>query len=253
MSTLASRLEVTKLADDLGVEEESLAFLADDTVEQIRTLRSLVSHARFARHEHRLKRLAALTKMAPATLAAKIAESALGSEVSARVATLIDPAEAGKLTKHLSPEFLTDVAVALDPERAAAVITSLPDDLVADVARRLIARGEFVVLARFVATYSPELAREAIATATPDERLSIGIFADDHEALNEVVAGYSDDQVADMVGAALAGGRDDDVVALLSFLADSTRAQFAQAVTAHPHGDRLVARAAELGFPGLLD
>jgi hypothetical protein len=252
MSTLLSRLEVTKFADELGTGEDDLEFLAEGTPDEVRKLRSLVTHARFARHEHRLSRLANLTKLAPAPLAARIAESALGAEVSARVATMIDPAEAGKLTKHLGPEFLTDVSVSLDPERSAAVITSLPEQLIVDVGKRLVARGEYVVLARFVATYSPELALRAIEAATPDELLTIAIFAENLTALNAVSARYTDEQVTSIVDAGLAHDRDDDLVALLSFLSPENRARFVPAVLAHAESARLSSRAAELGYPDLL-
>ena len=254
MSTLLTRLEVTKLADELGTAEEPLAFLGEASVDDLRALRALITHARFARHERRLARLAGLTKMAPAALAAKIAEHALGAEVSARVATMIDPADAGKLTKHLSPEFLTDVSVSLDPERAEAVITSLPESLIVQVGQRLMARGEHLTLARFVSVYSVDVALKVLEGVSGDDLLTMGMFAEDADQLDAIVAELPDAMVASVIESAEASGREEDAIAMLSFLSEPTRARFLAAITARPEAERerFTKLASDLGYADLL-
>jgi hypothetical protein len=254
VSTLLTRLEVTKLADELGTAEEPLAFLAEATVEDLRALRALITHARFARHERRLARLAGLTKLAPAALAARIAEHALGAEVSARVATLIDPADAARLTKHLGPEFLTDVSVSLDPERSAAVITSLPESLIVQVGKRLMARGEHLTLARFVSLYSVEVALQVLDGVSGDDLLTMGMFAEDHASLDAIVAWLPDDRVVSVIEAAESSGREEDTIAMLSFLSGPTRARFLAAIAALPTTDRkrFTKLATDLGYGELL-
>ena len=254
MSTLLTRLEVTKLADELGTAEEPLAFLGEVDLEHLRSLRTAITHARFARHERRLARLAGLTKIAPAGLAAKIAEHALGPEVCARVATLIDPADAAKLTRHLHPEFLTDVSVSLDPERSEAVITSLPDSLIVDVGRRLLTRGEHLTLARFVSAYPVSLALAVLEGATPDELLTLGMFAEDHQALDAIVAEFSDDRVTSIIEAADASDRQEDAIAMLSFVSPTTRHRFLAVLNGLSDTDRerFTKLAEELGYADLL-
>jgi len=254
VSTLLTRLEVTKLADELGTAEEPLGFLAEATVADLRELRALITHARFARHERRLARLAGLTKLAPAALAAKIAEHALGAEVSARVATMIEPADAGKLTRHLSPEFLTDVSVSLDPERSEAVITSLPENLIVQVGQRLMARGEHLTLARFVSVYSVEVALKVLEGVGGDDLLTLGMFAEDHASLDAIVARFPDERVTAIIEAADASGRQEDAIAMLSFLSEPTRARFLAAIGALPATERkrFTKLATDLGYGELL-
>jgi len=254
VSTVLARLEVIKLADELGVGEEGLDFLAAASPEDLRRLRRLITHTRFARHQHRLTRLAGLTRIAPAGLAAKIAEHALGAEVSGRVATLIDPAEAAKLTRHLSPEFLTDVSVALDPERSEAVITSLPQSLVIDVGRRLLKRGEHLTLARFVSVYDVEVALAVLAEASGDDLLTTAMFAEDHDALDAIVAALADEAIASVIEAAGASGREADAIAMLTFLSERTRGRLLAAIRTRPRADqdRFFSLAAELGYADLV-
>jgi len=254
MSTLLTRLEVTKLADELGTAEEDLHFLAEGAVADLRELRHLITHARYVRHERRLSRLAGLSKLAPAAMTARISEHALGAEVSARVATLIDPADAGKLTRHLAPEFLTDVSVSLDPERAEAVITSLPETLIVDVGHRLLARGEHLTLTRFVAVVSVDVALQVLEDATADELLTLGMFAEDHAALDAIVARFSDERISSVVEVADSSGRHEDAIAMLSFLGPETQKRFLAVINGLPDAerDRFTRLATELGYADLL-
>lgn len=254
MSGMLSRLEVVKLADELGVAEQPLAFLAEASVDDLRSLRTVIAEARYARHEPRLRRLAGLSKMAPAGIAAKISEHALGPDVSARVATMLDPADAAKLTKHLSAEFLTDISVSLDPARSADVISGLPDKLVIDVGRRLLKRGEHLTLARFVASYDVSIALAVLDEATGDDLLTMGMFAEDHEALDRIVAALPEPLLEATGEAADAGGRQEDAIAMLTFLSPATRQRLLGVLRKRPKADqdRFAKVARELGYADLL-
>jgi len=234
MSTLLTRLEVTKLADELGTAEEDLHFLAEGAVADLRELRHLITHARYARHERRLSRLAGLSKLAPAAMTARISEHALGAEVSARVATLIDPADAGKLTRHLAP--------------------SLPETLIVDVGHRLLARGEHLTLTRFVAVVSVDVALQVLEDATADELLTLGMFAEDHAALDAIVARFSDERISSVVEVADSSGRHEDAIAMLSFLGPETQKRFLAVINGLPDAerDRFTRLATELGYLDLL-
>lgn len=248
MSALLSRVEVEKLADDLSVPAPSLAALEELSVEAIRSLRQQVQHARYVAHEKRLRRLAAMSKMAPGALAAKIAQHALGPELSARVAAQLEPAQAAALTKHVKPDFLADIALALDPSRSAAVLAAIPDELVIKVGRLVLKRREYVVLARFCASFPTDVALAAIADATPLEVLTIGMYTEDDQAISNITLALAKDRLAAMGEEALAAGRLDDLVALLSKLSPAAL-QHADVLPARK--PEIVARAEELGFPDL--
>lgn len=218
MGDLRSRIEVTKLARELGVEESEISFLTASAPEDLRELRRLTSTALFARNEDRVKLLAALSRMLPVPLTAKIAAVALGPALSARVAGVLDPREASRLAGHLEPPFLATLAVSLDPARVAPIVRGLPDELVVDVGRRLLAAGEHVTLARFVAVVSPDVAMGVVVNATGADLLQVALFTDEPAALDAIVHRISDEVLADVIRAASAAHAYDAAVTLLTSL-----------------------------------
>ncbi|UDY22343.1 hypothetical protein [Nocardioides sp. Kera G14] len=218
MGDLASRIEIRKLAHELGATEEELAFLASNSPTQLRELRTDVSNALFARHEDRVTRLASLSKLLPVPLTAKIAELALGPMLSARVAGALDPRDAARLAGHLSPGFLTTLAVSLDPQRVAPIVSLLPDDLIVDVGRRLLEREEFLVLGRFVSIIDADVALRVVEVASEHALLQTALFADDPSSLDAIVEHLSDDTLAGIIRAASEADAYDAAVAILAAL-----------------------------------
>ncbi|MFT4264222.1 MAG: hypothetical protein QM572_12620 [Nocardioides sp.] len=223
MADLTSRIEVTKLAHELGASEQELEFLADGTPEQLRELRGIVAEALFARHEERVGRLAALSKLLPVPLTAKIAELALGPMLSARVAGALDPREAARLAGHLNPTFLTDLSISLDPKRVAPIVRQLPDALVADIGRRLLAKGAFLVLGRFVAIVDVDVALQVVDGATDDALLQVALFTDDQSALDAITRRLDDSRLGGVIRAAAASNSWDAAVTILTSLSEETR------------------------------
>lgn len=248
MGDLATRLEITKLARELGVPEDGLAFLADRTPADVKELRAAAAHAVFSRNEERVKRLAALSRMLPVPLTAKIAEHALGPMLSARVAAALDPREAVRLAGHLTPAFLARLAVSLDPARVAPIVQSLPDDLVVDVGRRLLDAGEHLPLGRFVAVVSPAVALRVVDGAAGHDLLQVALFTDEPAALEAIVGALPDARLAEIVRAAADDDAYDAAVSLLlplseescarlvaqvEVLDDHARAAVVEAIAAH--------------------
>ncbi|HEY3014604.1 MAG TPA: hypothetical protein VGJ41_05805 [Nocardioides sp.] len=224
VTELASRVEVAKLAHELSVDEGSLAFLYDRTPDQLRDLRGIVSTALFTRHEDRVKRLASLSKSLPHGITAKIAQIALGPTLSARVAAVMDPADAVRLAKQLDPAFLTDVSEALDPERVQGIVSGLPQDLIVDVGKRLLERGRHLTLGRFVSVVSLDAALGVVAAADADDLLQVAVFTEEPSALEAVVRRLDDTRLAAVIHAAVAkDAYDDAVILLMSLSLDSRR------------------------------
>jgi len=212
VSGLASRIEITKLAAELRVEEQELDFLEASAPEELRTFREVVSRALFSRHEPRLKRLAAVSQKLPATATAKISKLAMGPVLSGRIASVMPPAESAKLAGHLDREFMAQLAVAMDPARVAGIVAELDDVLVVDVGRRLLAAGDLLTLARFTAVVSPEVAQAVIEEATGEQLVRLALYLEDDEALDRMVGDLPEDRAAGMAAAAK---EDDEVHALL--------------------------------------
>ncbi|MGY0541564.1 hypothetical protein ACW14X_28880 [Nocardioides sp. YJ-D4] len=225
MTALTSALEITKLAHEMHVDESELAFLATTSPDDIRDLRGIVSHAMFSRHESRVKGLAAVSKKLPAAVTAKITEIAMGPMLSARVAAVMDPADAAKLAGHLKPEFLAELSVHLDPSRVEGIIAKLDSALVVEVGRRLLAEGHLLTLARFTGVVRPETSLEVVDGASGAEILQLALFIDEPAVVDPILAGLSDETVAEIAAATAEHGEAAD--ALLAALHEDSRARIA--------------------------
>lgn len=206
MSDLAARIELTKLAHDLGRPVPDLEFLAAHPAEELAELRTVVSTALLSRHAGQAKLLAALSRKIPAGLSAKLASRALGPVVSARVAAALAPEEAAQMASHFDPDFLTALARHLDPSRIAGIVAALPAPLVVQLGRRLLADQEYVTLARFVTVVPVEVALGVVADAAGEDIYRVGLYVEDRTALDDVVRGLSDAQRAEILAAADADG-----------------------------------------------
>ena len=123
-----ARAEVEKLARVLHVDPARLEALEGCAPEAIRELRTATTDALFEADRHHFVRVAAAAKVIPASLAAKLAEHALGPLLAARVAGLIEPEQGQDLARRLPPSFLADVAVELDPRHAETCWPACPRD-----------------------------------------------------------------------------------------------------------------------------
>ncbi|MFT4286418.1 hypothetical protein [Nocardioides sp.] len=232
MGDLLSRIEITKLAQELRVPETELSFLTDSSPERLRELRAWISSAMFARNEQRVLLLASLSRLLPTGVTAKIAKLALGPMLSARVAGVLDPREASRLAGHLDPEFLARLAVSLDPKRVEPIIGALDDDLVIDVGRRLLDAGEHLVLGRFVSVVDVEVAMGVVETATDDALLRVALFTEEPEALDAIVARLPDHRLAGVIRAAAEADAYDAAVTLLTSLSEESCARLVGQVDA---------------------
>lgn len=238
MGDLASRIEVAKLAHELRADESDLHFLVSRSPQELRRLRGHVAEALFTRHEDRVLRLASLSKLLPVPITAKIAELALGPMLSARVAGVLDGRDAAKLAGHLDPKFLTEVSVSLDPKRVAPIVTALPDDLVVDVGRRLLAKQQHLVLARFVSVVDVKLALAVVESGTADDLLKVALYTDDTAALDGIVQHLPDLMLAEVLHAADKENAWDAAVNLVTSLSAESLARIVNQIGVVEAGSR---------------
>lgn len=218
MSTLATRVEITKLAGDLQVAEGDLGFLRNLGAGDVRALRTAASGALFARSEPRLQRVRALAGMLPIPVTAKIGEHILGPLLAARVAAVLPPEAAVKLAAAMKPAFLAKLSLSLDPVRAAPILRALPDSLIIDVGRRLLAQGEHITIGRFTSVVSVHASMGVIESADGVDLLKIALFTEDKSALEAIVRRLDDEALRSTIHAAHVEKAYDDTVALLSAL-----------------------------------
>lgn len=234
MGDLLSRIEVTKLARELEVAEADIIFLASSSPMEIRDLRRIVSAALFARNEDRVRLLAALSRVLPVSITAKIAELALGPMLSARVAGVLDPREASRLASHLNAGFLAALSPSLDPARVAPILRGLPAELITEVGRQLLKQREYVTLARFVPVVDIEVAMNVVANATGADLLQVAIYCDEPAALDAIAARVPDAMLGEIIRAASDANAYDAAVSLLTSFSAETCGRLVGQIEAVP-------------------
>ncbi|CAN5199146.1 MAG: hypothetical protein ACSLEW_09630 [Nocardioides sp.] len=248
MSDLASRNEVMLLAHEMSIDEADLNFLVESPAADLRDLRQAMSNAMFARQEPRFQRLAALSKLLPSAVTAKIAEIALGPVISGRVAGVLDPKDAAKLATGLKPDFLARLTPSLDPQRVAPIVERLPHDLIIRIGKILVAEHKHLVLGRFVAVAPMPAVLGVIEGESASQTLEIAMFCEDKSALQAVVDELDDEFTEAIVHAAALGDALDDALTLLEFMDARTCGRLVAHAASldRPTRERVVSRVLEL-------
>ena len=201
MST--STAEIFKLAHQLGVDSSELEFLAPLPADDLRALRQQIGDYLFEADKHHFTKVAAISRLVPVAIAAKVTEFALPPMIAARTAELLDPAKAAEMVGRLSDGYLADVSAAMDPTRAPEVIARIPPAHVSKVGAELARRGEWVVMGGFVSVVSGPSLQAAVAELNGEELLRVGFVLDDLSRMDEIAALLSDEQLDGMLSAAV--------------------------------------------------
>lgn len=194
--------ELLKLAHQLGVDTSELRFLADVPADDLRALRGQIGDYLFEADKHHFTKVAALSKMVPGAVAAKVTEYALPPLIAARTAELLEPARAADMVGRLSDGYLADVSAMMDPARAPEVIAQIPAENVAKVGAELARRGEWVVMGAFVSVISGPALRAAVAGLDGEQLLRVGFVLDDLDRMDEIIEMLTDHQLDAMLSAA---------------------------------------------------
>jgi hypothetical protein len=217
------RSDVLKLARILERDPDQLAYLEQLSPDDLRQLRERVTEALWSDHNRALGRVAAASRLLPATVSAAISERAFGPFFSARLAGLLEPVRAVEVAGKLPPAFLADVAVQLDPRRASEVIARIPPPQIAAVTRELVAREEYVTMGRFVGHLSDEALSAALGQSDDASLLRVAFVLEDKNRLEHLVAGLPRQRLATVVQAAAAEELWLEALDLLDHLSDGWR------------------------------
>lgn len=201
MSTATA--ELRKLAHQLGVEPARLEFLEAVPADDLRTLRTQIGDYLFETDKHHFTKVAAISRLVPAAIAAKVTEFALPPLIAARSAELLDPHRAADMVGRLSDGYLADVSAAMDPGRAPEVISRISPAHVSKVGAELARRGEWVVMGAFVSVVSDPALEAAVADLDGEQLLRVGYVLDDLDRMDDIIALLSDEQLDGMLGAAV--------------------------------------------------
>ncbi|WP_280341173.1 hypothetical protein [Nocardia neocaledoniensis] len=230
MTTLRHTMaEIAKLARVLDVDSTELDFLATQPASAIKTFRDQVSDELSGRDVARMQRIAAAVKLVPKSVAALVAEKALGPALAAAVAGAVDPARAVAIAESLSPKFLADATVLLDPKRAAEVIARVPDTMAAEVAKELIDRGDYLTMGRLAGAMPESVLWAALPQAADRDILQVGLHLEDSSQAERLL-GMVTDRVPGMVATMYAEEKWADAISLLDIIGPAERARMADIV-----------------------
>jgi len=225
--------ERQKLAHALDVAPESLAMLDGLDAQDVRELRQQVSDAMFEAGRAAFERTAALSKMIPGGVAAKLTQAVLPPLVAARVAEVLDPDRAVDMVGRLPESYLAEVAMRMDATRAPHVVDAIPAERVGAIARELARRGEWVVIGGFVSSVSSPALAASVAQFSGEQLLRIGFVLDDVSRFDEIGDLLTEAQLDGMLTAAAASGLWAELAELTSHLTgerlERLRARYAAA------------------------
>jgi hypothetical protein len=199
---LQARAEVLKIARLLQREPDSMAYLEALELADLRELRDRITERLFDDASGSLRRLAAASKLLPASLSASIGENVFGALLSARLTGLLDPGKAVDIASKLPPRFLADVAIELDPRRATEVISRIPAEQIAQATAELVGRGEYVTMGRFVGHLSDEAEEAALAAMDDRSLLSVVFVMEDKQRVPALVEVLPEHRVPGVIRAA---------------------------------------------------
>ena len=193
--------ELVKLARVLDLEPDVLAQLALDA-SNLRAVREALSASLFDASRPTLARVAKASKLLPNGTAARVGEHVFGPLLCARIVGLLAPDHAIDLTLRMPDGFLADTSAQLDPRQAEQLVRAIPPDRVVAIAGLLVARSDFVTLARFVDYLATDTIAAVIASI-PDELalLHIATFVESKSRLAELIGLIPQDRLRAMIAA----------------------------------------------------
>ena len=246
MDTLRGRAETLKLARLLDVEPQQLAFLGELPVDDVRLFRERVVAALFDDDPALLDRIAAVTRLLPAGVAAGIAQKALGPRLAAALAGCLDPARAADIIDRLPACFTARCCHHVDPRRIAGIMGRLDDDIVVRVALVLAERGDHLTMGRFVGHLRDSALKSVLPRLDGPTLLRTGFVIDHPERLGHIVALLDDERVSSLIVAADDHGLWPEALGVAG-MAGQQRARIASLTAAQPEArlDSLIRVTAE--------
>ena len=191
-----AELEVRRIARLVNVDPGELEALHAIGAEDLRVVRGQIVAKLFDEHTESWERAVAVTGVVPTGLAAKLSEKALGPVLSARVTGLLSPDKAVDVGSKLSPAFMADIAVNVDPRKVTDLVVAMPPQTIAAVARELAARGEWLVMADFVAAVTTPALRTTVDAVDDRAVLQIAPLLEDPERVRLVISLLDDERLA---------------------------------------------------------
>jgi hypothetical protein len=194
-----------------------------------------------------LDRIAALTKLLPAGVAADIAQKALGPRLAAALAGRLEPARAADIIDRLPASFTARCCHHLDPRRIAGIMSRLDDDIVVRIALVLAERGDHLTMGRFVGHLRDSALVRILPRLDDATVLRTGLVIDHPERLGHIVELMGEERVSSVIASAAEEALWPEAIAVAGMVTGEPRAWIASLTAAQPEPrlDSLVRTTAE--------
>lgn len=234
MTAIEARVEVTRLAALLRVDESALSFLDGQQSGALRELREQLTDRLFDANRDLLVSVAKLTKLVPGPVAAKIATVAFPPSLAARVAGVMESEAAVDLAKRLPVEFLADVAPSIDPRRVVDILAKLPSQLLVDAGEILGNRGEHISMADFVAVLPLEQVGRTLGVLSDEALVRTGLVIEDPAKVADIIGLLSSERLRSVVDVTHRLDIWDTLLRAHPHLSPETKARVSEAVAGVP-------------------
>ncbi|WP_188114181.1 hypothetical protein, partial [Streptomyces apricus] len=243
---LRRRAEALKLARLLDVEPGRLAFLEELPADDVRLFRERAVAALFDDDRGLYDRVAGMTRLLPAGVAAGISQKALGPRLAAALAGRLEPGRAAEIIDRLPAAFTARCCHHVDPRRIAGIMGLLDDDLVVRIALVLAERGDHLTMGRFVGHLRDSALRSILPRLEETTLLRTGFVIDHPERLGHIVALLDDERLSAVIAAAADHALWPQALAVAGMAGDQ-RARIASLTAAQPEArlDSLIRATAE--------
>lgn len=153
--SLEVEVELTKLARVLGTDAQELDFLEGTDLAALRELRNSVSDHLIRQGQADFDRVGAVARYLPTGVAAKLADHALGPQLSGRMAGLLSLEQIAEFVDRLPASFLAELAPVVDLRAIGPLIAAISEPKLAAAARVLIERDDWITIAAFIDSTPP--------------------------------------------------------------------------------------------------
>ncbi|UGT41915.1 hypothetical protein LTV02_00340 [Nocardia yamanashiensis] len=187
----ASTVEVIRLARALGVPVERLEHLAQLPAADIAALRHAVTDLFHDTVAPGLSKVAAVTKVIPPPIAAKVATRNDNPLWTAYLASVLDTARAVAVAQRLPARYLAAVATHLDLRRSAPVIAGLPRELLVAAARALAELEDWTTLGEMIEILPAAYLSRCVAVLDAGQIHSAAARIADPAALDRLIGAVS--------------------------------------------------------------
>jgi hypothetical protein len=223
---LRKQAEINKLLHLLQGNEENFDFFERLSAEDLHRLFLHIQQAVQMEQAPVWERLGKVVRFMPAFINAKVAETAVGANITANITYHVAVKDAVGIAKYLSIPFLAEVSENLIPEKSQDIINGFPMDLMRKVIEYMIKKQSHYAIAGFV-DYLEQWKVIELAKNIRDEKdlIRISVFVQNKHLLAELVQGFSDDKLFRTMVAAHELEEHNELMNIYNLLKGSQRAR----------------------------